>query len=139
MEFNPSKCQVIRVTSSRTPLQTQYILHGQVLETVSSARYLGVDISSNLKWNTHVDRIAANASRSLGFIKRKVKTKSPKIREMAYQSLVHPQLEYASAVWDPHTDELTNKVEMVQRCAARWTLHDYHMPEQLVSLHCCLC
>ena len=41
MEFNPSKCQVVRVTSSRTPLQTQYILHGQVLEAVSSAKYLG--------------------------------------------------------------------------------------------------
>ena len=41
MEFNPSKRQVVRVTSSRTPLQTQYILHGQVLEAVSSARYLG--------------------------------------------------------------------------------------------------
>ena len=40
MEFNPSKCQVVRVTSSRNPLQTQYILHGQVLEAVSSARYL---------------------------------------------------------------------------------------------------
>ena len=27
MEFNPSKCQVIRVTASRTPLQTQYIYY----------------------------------------------------------------------------------------------------------------
>ena len=101
------------MTSSRDPLQTQCILHGQVLEAVSSARYLGVDISSNLKWSTHVDRITANANRSLGFIRRNVKTKSPQIREMAYQSLVRPQLEYASEIWDHHTDELTNKVEMV--------------------------
>ena len=41
MEFNPSKRQVVRVSSSRTPLQTQYILHGQVLGAVSSARYFG--------------------------------------------------------------------------------------------------
>ena len=41
MEFNPSKCQVISVTTARTPLDTQYIWHGQVLEVVSSARYLG--------------------------------------------------------------------------------------------------
>ena len=101
MEFNPSKCQVVRVTSSRTPLQTQYILHGQVLETVSSARYFEVDISSNLSRNTHVDRITDNANRSLGFNKRNIKIKSPKIQEMAYQSLVRLQLEYALAVWEP--------------------------------------
>ena len=41
MELNPSDCQVARLTSSRNPLQTQYILHGQVLEAVSSAKYLG--------------------------------------------------------------------------------------------------
>ena len=134
MEFNPSKCQVVRVTPSRDPVQTQYILHGQVLEAVSSARYLGVDISSNLKWNAHVDRITANANRSLGFIRRNVKTKSPQIREMAYQSLVRPQLEYASAVWDPHSDVLTDKLEMVQRRAARWTLHDYARTTSVTAL-----
>ena len=78
MEFNPSMCQVVRVTSSRNPLQTEYILHGQVLEAVTSARYLGVDISSNLSWNTHVDRITANANRSLGFIKKISKLSPPK-------------------------------------------------------------
>ena len=36
-----SKCQVIWVTFSMTPINTQYILHGQVLEVVSCARYLG--------------------------------------------------------------------------------------------------
>ena len=63
-----------------------------------------------------------------------LRLKSPQIREMAYQSLVCPQLEYASAVWDPHTDELTNKVEMVQRRAARWTLHDYARTISVTSL-----
>ena len=134
MELNPSKCQVVRVTPSRDPLQTQYILHGQVLKAVSSARYLGVDIASNLKWNAHVDRITANANRSLRFIRRNVKTKSPQIREMAYQSLVRPQLEYASAVWDPHSDVLTDKLEMVQRRAARWTLHDYARTNSVTAL-----
>ena len=122
------------MTSSRNPLQTKYILHGQALEAVSSARYLGVDISSNLSWNTHVDRITANANRSLGFKKRNIKSKSPQIREMAYQSLVRPQLEYASAVWDPHTKDKTHKVEMVQRRAARWTLNDYARTTSVTSL-----
>ena len=104
MEFNPSKCQVIRVTTSNTPLHTQYILHGQVLEVVDSARYLGVDISNNITWNTHVNRVTANAGRSLGFIRRNIKTRNPKV-----QTLVRPQLEYSSSVWDPHGKENIKK------------------------------
>ena len=42
MEFNPSKCQVVRVTTSRRPINTLYYLHGQVLEAVTSARYLAM-------------------------------------------------------------------------------------------------
>ena len=95
---------------------------------------LGVDISSNLKWNTHVDRLAANANRSLGFIRRIVKTKSPQIREIAYRSLVRPQLGYASAVWGPHSGELTDKEEVVQRRAARWTLHDFARTTSVTAL-----
>ena len=48
MEFNPSKCQVMRVTTARKTINTVYTLHGQILEVVTSARYLGVDISSGL-------------------------------------------------------------------------------------------
>ena len=113
----------------------QYILHGQVLEAVSSARYLGVNIFSNLIWNTHEDRITANANMSLWYIKRNIKTKSPQIREMAYQSLVRPQLEYASAVWDPRTKDKTQKVEMVQRHAVSWTLTDYTRTTRLTTIH----
>ena len=86
---------------------TNPALHGQVLEAVSSARYwyLALDISSNLSWNTLVNRTTVNASGSVGYIKRNVKTKSP-----LSNSFVRPQLEYASAAWDPHT----HQVEMAQ-------------------------
>ena len=46
MKFKPSKCQVIHITRSKTPIPTQCTLHNCILE--SSAKYLGVDISSDL-------------------------------------------------------------------------------------------
>ena len=51
MEFNPSKCQVVRVTTSRRLIDVTYTLdtlHGRVLEIVTSAKYFGVDIISGL-------------------------------------------------------------------------------------------
>ena len=40
-------------------------------------------------------------------------------------SLVRPGLEYASTVWNPYTKTLKNKLEMVQRRAARFVLYRY--------------
>ena len=75
-------------------------MHGQVLDSIDHARYLGVDISSDLNFSHHVKRITANASKSLGFLKR---TKHPGIREAAYKATVRPQVEYASSVCSPYT------------------------------------
>ena len=75
MEFNPGKCQVMHITKSRVPLQSQYTLHGQILESLDSAKYLGVNISQDQNWNKHINIIIGKANRTLGFIKRNVKTK----------------------------------------------------------------
>ena len=47
IQFNPGKCVVIHVTRSRAPIPSQYLMHGQVLESVAGSKYLSVEISSN--------------------------------------------------------------------------------------------
>ena len=78
MSFNPSKCQVIHVTRRTKPFQTDYRLHGCVLESVSSAKYLGVTISEDLRslslrWTDHINNISKKANQTLGFIKRNIR------------------------------------------------------------------
>ena len=75
MEFNPSKCQVIHITRSQTPIPTQYTLHNCIHESVSSATYLGVDISSDLSCDAHI-RISKKANNTLGFLRRNIKIHS---------------------------------------------------------------
>ena len=47
------------------------------------------------------------------------------IKLHAFKSLVRPQLEYASSVWDPYTAKHIHKLEMVQRRSARFIMSDY--------------
>ena len=75
MEFNPSKCQVISVSRSKKSLKSRYYLHGQ---SVDSAKYLGVTISKDLSWNSHFENITVRGNRTLGFVKRNIKTKNKK-------------------------------------------------------------
>ena len=113
MEFNPSRCKVVHVKGSIKTIKTDYVLHGQVLEFVPCARYLRVDISSGLTWNSHFDRVTANANQTLEFIRRSIKTKMQKVREAAYTSLVRSQLEYTSAV----DSNITNQTNPAKSCS----------------------
>ena len=49
-------------------------MHKRELESVDTAKYLRVKVSKDLGWNNHINKIAASANRTLGFVKRNVQT-----------------------------------------------------------------
>ena len=118
MAFHPDKCTVLTASNKKNTIKKDYILHSHTLESVSAAKYLGITLQSDLKWNQHTNNIIGNANKSLGFLKRNLKTSITNIKSQAYLALVRPKLEYACSVWNPHTAEQCNKLEMVQRQAA---------------------
>ena len=61
----------------------------------------------------------------LMWITEYIRVHNKDLKSTAYKTLVRPQLEYASTVWSPHTDLDINKLEFVQRRAARWVTRDY--------------
>jgi len=72
MSFNPSKCQLLRITKRRSPIQYDYTLHGHVLEQVSTEKYLGLNLHEQLSWNFHTDVTAKKANKTRSFIARNV-------------------------------------------------------------------
>ena len=126
MEFHPQKCSVLPITRSHNPIINSYHLHNHTLESVTSAKYLGVTLTKNLSWDTHIDQVCNKANKTLGFLRRNLKIGSTKVKESAYKTFVRPILEYACTVWDPYTQDKINQLEAVQRRAARFVVNRYH-------------
>ena len=126
MQFNIDKCFILRVGRPKHKLVHSYTLHNQNLSETDSAKYLGLTITSDLQWNQHINNVTNKANSILGLLRRNLRIPSQTIKTHAYQSLVRPHLEYASTVWDPHTQKNIHKLDMVQRRAARYTCNRYH-------------
>lgn len=122
-----------------------YTLHGHTLSSVPQIKYLGVQISQDLKWNKHISSVSSKANQTLGFLKRNIKINSRTVKERAFKSLVRPKLEYCSTVWDPKcvgsnkegdpsTHRLVHQLEMVQRRAARWVTNRFHNTSSVTDM-----
>ena len=126
MDLNAKKCHSISVTRKRNRLHHQYTLNGTVLDSVTSAKYLGITITTDLKWNQHISNICQKANNTLAFLRRNLRIHNTPLKTRAYQTLVRPLVEYACTVWDPYTARCIHQLEMVQRRAARFALNRYH-------------
>ena len=117
MRFNAKKCNIIHVCRNN-PKHRFYSLCGEILE-VEHAKYLGVTISANLKWEKHINGITSKANSTLHFINRTLRYSPESAHQIAYFALVRSTLEYSCAVWDPHFKKDVDRLEMVNRRAAR--------------------
>ena len=92
-------------------IQASYTLESTVLENVENIKFLGVAITNDLKWNTHITNICTKANRTIAFLRRTLFSCPQGVKEAAYKGMVRPVLEYGSSVWDPHTQKLQDELE----------------------------
>ena len=58
-------------------------------------------------------------------LSRNIKKAPQQTKITAINTLVRPRVEYNAAIWDPYTQENIDKIERVQRRAARYVYNDY--------------
>lgn len=134
MQFHPEKCNSLTVTRSQSTYKTSYILKGHTLESVETAKYLGVTISHDMNWDKHIHNITAKANKILGFLRRNLQIKNEDTKSLAYKSMVRSNLEYCASVWSPHTEKLKGKIEQVQRRAARYVTNNYRNTSSVTAM-----
>lgn len=125
MRPNTSKCKFMPVSRKHTNVIHPYSLNSTVLSQVDSYRYLGVVITSRLTWTEHITKLAADASKTLGYLRRSLSLSPASLRKLAFETFVRTKMEYASAIWSPHQIYLINILESVQNRAARFISANY--------------
>ena len=125
--FHPEKCNVLAVSRTKQPITNSYTLNGHQLEHVTTAQYLGVSITSDMKWNQHIWNICKKTNNTMSFLKRNLNIRNANIKEKAYKSLVRPTLEYACTTWDPYLKEDKSRIE-------RYVVNRYHNTSSVTNM-----
>ena len=117
------------ITNKKVPLQFSYKIGDKTLKHVDHHPYLGVEFAGNLNWEHHINQVVPKAQRTLNLLRRNLTGCSQNTRDLAYKALVRPVLEYAGSAWDPHQSNHVQRLEAVQRKAARFVTgqHDRHV------------
>ena len=126
LSINPSKSSLLIISRSRKKPQVSVTISGTPVTTAESVRYLGVTITSDLRWNTHISNTCKSAKQKLGLLYRNFHLADQQTLCQLYKTLVLPKLDYCSSVWDPTSSTLVEKLESVQRfaaklCSKRWS------------------
>lgn len=72
MQLNTQKTVLLRITRKLNPSHCCYSLRNNNIAIVSKYKYLGITLTSNLSWSTHISDICTSALRKLWFLKRKL-------------------------------------------------------------------
>ena len=96
-QLNEAKCKELRIsfTNSNSTFHP-ILLNGKPLEEVTSAKLLGLNISSDLKWNVHVLELVKRASCRWYFLRQLKRSQViPEELMLFYITCIRSNLEYA--------------------------------------------
>ncbi len=134
MKFNAKKCYILSSKRTANKSSHLYTLGGHVLQSVPNNPYLGVTLSEDLTFSTHLRNITSKASRTLGFLRRNLRSCPAKLKETAYTTMCRSTLEYAATIWDPYLATEINQLERIQRKAARFVAKDFRRTTSVTQI-----
>ena len=104
------------------------------LASVPSAKYLGVTITDDLRWDTHIQNICDKANRTIGFLRRNLNIGAVSIKQQAYFILVRPLNRMGPIHTSQHTKArdgptASSKVKRRAEKGDIWVLGDLNYPK----------
>ena len=122
-QLNESKCKELRISFSKSCNDTisSVVINNKSIKVVSEAKLLGLDISIDLSWNTHVLSVVRKVGSRL-YLLRQFKHANPDPGKLLcfYVTYIRPVAEYACQVFHNSLPAyLSNEFERLQKHALR--------------------
>ena len=86
---------------------------------VDSHKHLGVTLSSNGQWHTHIENIVNSATKILGIMRKLKDSISRNALNQMYMSYMLPVVKYASVVWDGCSEQDSQTLQKIQNEAPK--------------------
>lgn len=134
-QLNETKCKELRINFSNNPVRFEpVIINDEEIEVVPSGKLLGLKISSDLKWNAHIEDTCKKVASRLYFLTQLKRARlPPKDLFLFYTTCIRPVMEYACQVF--HSGQyLSDDLENLQKRALRIIHPDLSYNEALSVL-----
>jgi hypothetical protein len=120
VKFSPPKTESL-IISNKTHLAEHPPIHmdGSVLNEVSHHKHVGIILSKDLSWRKHISSIENKARSVLNRMSRFKYILDRRSLERVYMCNIRPIMEYGDAIWAGGNQTDLDRLEMVQKDAAR--------------------
>lgn len=107
---------VLQIQSSASDVNSPspYHLYGRNIHRVNECRDLGIQVTHNLNFHSHISKSCGRANGLLAVIRANFPGISPALLSHLYGCYVRPVLEFGSQIWNPHSvcdNEMLNRVQ----------------------------
>ena len=125
MHFYQDKCEVIFMTK-KPEAAHRAILHSQK----GAGCYHQCQVPrgqrlQNLYWVHYIDSVLKKENNATASLQSNLASCRRSIKDKCYKTTVRPRVQYASSVWNPNTKRNINRVEQVQKRAAKFATNNY--------------
>ena len=119
LTFSTDKSNVVLFSTERNPPCAPVLkMYGSVIPAVSSVKYLGIHLTSNLSWSLHINLKLSKAKKLLNISRSAFGSfwgPSPKLTKWIFDCVVRPVITYGSHVWSHGLKETSKSFQTLNK------------------------
>ena len=117
--FNPDKTKSLHVSLKPNTNHPSLYFDNHELKIVDTHKHLGITFNRTLSWGDHIDSLCTKSNMKLFTMAKLKHILDRKTLKTMYISFVRPTLEYGNIIWQNCNDNESERLECIQKRAAR--------------------